>query len=582
MSKTGRWSAAVTRFLNRFHARMAARARPATAFLSQPEPRSTGSFARGRQLCAGNLMFAGQLVEAEGAMIWDIAAPGTAWEQEIHGFGWLDDLAAVGDARARALAQWWVWGWLERYGEGRGDGWTPELVGRRIVRVTHHALFLLRGLDADRSAELFRGLAAQSLFLGRRWQASPPGLARIEAIIGLLYAALSYEGRSSQLEPAQKALELECAGQVDGQGGIPTRNPEELLEVLTLLTWAQAALETADRKPGAAHLAAIARIVPTLRSLRHADGGLARFHGGGRGMDGRLDQALAASGLRRKRPEGLAMGYARLAGGRTSLIVDAAPPPGGAASADAHASTLAFELTSGRRPVVVSCGSGAMFGEDWRRAGRATPSHSTLCLDGYSSARLGPPAEVTGLGRELLVDVPQEVPVQMSDAPDGSRFEGGHDGYRQTHGLTHARVLELTHDGRGLVGEDLLMPLSEPDKAIFDRRMDKVKLAGLPWQIRFHLHPEVDAEIDMGGSAVSVALRSGEIWVFRHEGGADLSLEPSVYLEKGRLRPRAAKQIVLSGRVMEYATRIRWSLAKAHDTAVALRDLAMDEADPTH
>ena len=54
MSKTGRWSAAVTRFLNRFHARMAARARPATAFLSQPEPRSTGSFARGKGLLLSN------------------------------------------------------------------------------------------------------------------------------------------------------------------------------------------------------------------------------------------------------------------------------------------------------------------------------------------------------------------------------------------------------------------------------------------------------------------------------------------------------------------------------------------------
>ena len=61
-----------------------------------------------------------------------------------------------------------------------------------------------------------------------------------------------------------------------------------------------------------------------------------------------------------------------------------------------------------------------------------------------------------------------------------------------------------------------------------------------------------------------------------------MTLEPSVYLEKGRLRPRAAKQIVLSGRAMEYATRIRWSLAKTQDTAIALRDVAIDEAEPTH
>ena len=86
----------------------------------------------------------------------------------------------------------------------------------------------------------------------------------------------------------------------------------------------------------------------------------------------------------------------------------------------------------------------------------------------------------------------------------------------------------------------------------------------------------------MGGAAVSVALKSGEIWIFRHDSGAHLSVEPSVYLEKGRLKPRAAKQIVLSGVAMEYATRIRWSLAKAQDSAMAIRDLHREELDLTH
>ena len=68
----------------------------------------------------------------------------------------------------------------------------------------------------------------------------------------------------------------------------------------------------------------------------------------------------------------------------------------------------------------------------------------------------------------------------------------------------------------------------------------------MPFAIRFHLHPDVDATLDMGGHAVSMQLRSGEIWMFRHDGRAKLTLEPSVYLEKGRLKPRACQQIVLS------------------------------------
>jgi uncharacterized heparinase superfamily protein len=138
--------------------------------------------------------------------------------------------------------------------------------------------------------------------------------------------------------------------------------------------------------------------------------------------------------------------------------------------------------------------------------------------------------------------------------------------------------LDLTFDGRGLVGEDLLLALDPDDMARFDAAMTQSKLQGVAFQIRFHLHPEVDATLDMGGAAVGLALKSGELWVFRHDGKTALSLEPSVYLEKGRLRPRGAKQVVLSGRAMDYATRIRWSLAKAQDTPISIRDVAPDVA----
>ena len=80
--------------------------------------------------------------------------------------------------------------------------------------------------------------------------------------------------------------------------------------------------------------------------------------------------------------------------------------------------------------------------------------------------------------------------------------------------------------------------------------------------------------LDMGGKAISIALKSGEIWVLRHESLCDMAIKPSVYLENGRLRPRAAQQVVLTGRAMSYATQIRWSLAKAQDTPNALRDYA--------
>ncbi|MCX8507644.1 MAG: heparinase II/III family protein, partial [Rhodobacteraceae bacterium] len=421
------------RLTNRLHARLVTLARPATGFVSQPEPRSIGSHARGKQLTAGNFLFAGFLIEAQAKAIWDIPVPDTRFEEALHGFAWLDDLAAVDDVPARACAQDWCFGWIARFGRGQGIGWTPALTGRRLIRWINHAILLLNGRDKDEAKAYFRSLGQQTIFLARRWKTATPGLPRFEALTGLIYAGLALTGMERHVAAASAALARECAREVDAEGGIPTRNPEELLQVFTLLTWAARALADAGRKAAPDHLAAIGRIAPTLRALRHSDGGLARFHGGGRGAAGVLDQALAESHTKVLTAHGLTMGFMRLTGGRTNIILDAAAPPTGRHSANAHASTLAFELTSGRRPLIVNCGSGAGFGAEWRRAGRATPSHSTLCIQGFSSSRLG--SEQGGPGaRAELDEVPEQVWSQSESTLDGLRLLAGHNGYAPTHG----------------------------------------------------------------------------------------------------------------------------------------------------
>ncbi len=563
---------------NRLAMWRALRAAAATGFVSQPEPRSVGLYARGRQLVAGNFQFAGELVEAAGVSIWDIGFDDPGAAAETQGFLWLDDMAALGDFAARSRAQDWTWGWIARFGRGQGPGWTPDLTGRRLIRWINHALLLLQGRDRAQSEAYYRSLSAQVVFLSRRWAHAAPGLPRFEALTGLIYAGLALTGMEARVTPAVAALAVECGREIDAMGGIPTRNPEELLEVFTLLTWAEQALSEAGLALPPALVAALERIAPSLRALRHADGGLARFHGGGRGVEGRLDLALAAAGVKPGSGVGLglAMGFARMAEARTTVIVDAARPPGGAAGAWAHASTGAFELTSGRRPVIVNCGSGAPFGTEWRQAGRATASHSTLAVEGYSSSRLKP-GPLLGFGQQVLADRAQVTSLRQAQLPDGLHLYMAHSGWSATHGLTHARELLLTKDGRKLAGMDALIARSKAERARFERWMNEAQLQGAAFSVRFHLHPDVDAALDMGGSAISLALKSGEIWVFRHDGVATLTLEPSVYLEKGRLKPRPTRQIVLSARAMELETQIGWTLAKAQDTPLAIRDLDRDE-----
>jgi uncharacterized heparinase superfamily protein len=223
--------------------------------------------------------------------------------------------------------------------------------------------------------------------------------------------------------------------------------------------------------------------------------------------------------------------------------------------------------------VIVSSGSGVPFGRDWQKAGRATASHSTLTLDDSSSSRLGPGPG----GRDILVSRAQVTMCQPQSFTHSQGVLAAHDGWVQTLGLTHGRELVLSSDGRSLTGQDELMALTAKDRTRLSAAIARAGGRGLRYAVRFHLHPDAVGKVEAGGASVLITLRSGEIWVFRHEPGPVMLLEASVYMEPGLLQPRTCQQIVLSGKVTGPETRIDWTLAKAQDTPLAIRDIESDD-----
>lgn len=536
-------------------------------FLRRPEPKAIGHPGRGEQIVAGKLHLGG--ITLEGDFFAGDHPPSIA--AEVHGFGWLDDLAAVGTPKARSVAQAHVMRWLKAYRVPHADApeWVPAIAGRRVLRWIFHAGMILPGLDRDGADPYFRALGQHLTHLRNSWYDSPDGLARIEALAGLAIGAMSLRDRQAVALPALIAL----AEEADAMGVetlSETRSPETLLDAMALLVWSQEVADESGADSPPELRAIISQIAPILRALRHADGSLPCFHGGGRGAAGRLDRCLRAAEGAALPSGGLAMGFARMARGRTTLILDASAPPGGPSAVRAHASTLAIEMTVARQPLIVNCGPGDGFGALWARASRATPCHSALCLEGLSSSRLNPNRQKGE--PDILTERPSLVWAGDCDslgnlmppdcgpahAAETAHLLSGHDGWLDSHGLTHLRELWLSADGNSLQGEDSLAALDASAQAVLDENRPET---GIGFDIRFHLHPDIEAREHE--QQIYLTLPSGDQWVFSHDGVGRVALEASCLLDRALAQPRPSRQIVLTARLSGRAIQIGWTLARS-------------------
>lgn len=546
----------IARVLNRWRVRRAWWAVTHLGYVQPPEPRTIGDASQVAGMMAGQLHLTGYTLVFGQGTPWGKKLPNLAHNDALHRFFWLDNLVAVGDAPAQDMALAWVGDWLARFGKGAGPGWRADLTGRRLLSLVNNAGFLESQMSAEQRQIFQRHLATHTIFLSKTAARASVGIHRLEAATGLLCASLALKDMDAFTQQSLNLILSQSRALVDENGALASRNPEELLEVFSLLVWCQQALDYARRNVPDALAVTIARIAPVLRSLRHGDGTLPRFHGGGKGAEFRMDQTLVASGVRATKLMDQPMGYARMTSGSSTLIADAAPPASGRESVQAHASTAAFELTTGRQRLIVNCGSGLNFGDEWRLAGRATPSHSTLGLNGVSSSRFGPKAQ----GHELF-DTPTGVEINKHRAIDGTRLQINHNGYLPSHGLAHARTLDMTLDGKGLYGEDELFAPDGDDVTRFQNACARSD-GSLSFSIRFHIHPDVNAALNDSDKVVVLTQANGDTWAFKAGEGVDMMLAPSVYLEQGRIQPLAADQIVLSGEAEEITTRVRWSLVK--------------------
>ena len=497
--------------------------------LDQPWPGDPG---RGAALLGGAVGFAGETVQA--AMPpWSAAMP-APWLDGLHGFSWLADLVAVGDAKALQAGREWTADWLARCDAWEAVAWRADVTGDRLFAWIEHMEMLAGGAPGKTTRKrLVASIARQARPLARVATREATGVKRLAALRGLVTAVAALGGER-RLARALARLEREIVTQILPDGGHAARSPAAQLAALRYLVDARAALRARQVEVPAALQSAIDRAAPMLRFFRHGDGTLALFNGADEGDTALVDRVLARADAKgRPPPSAPYAGFQRAQAGRTLVVADTGVPPRPGFAGDAHAGPLSFEMSHGRERLVVNCGGYHRSSAEWRSVARATAAHSTLVVADTNSSELAPHG---GLGRR-----PTHVPCERIEDGGSHWISASHDGYLPVFGVTHARQLFIAADGEDLRGEDRL---TGP--------------AGRSFAIRFHLHPQVQASLTQDGGAVLLRLVSGTGWRLRAQ-GAVMSLAESVYLG-GEMRK--SQQVVLDGHIGSSGATVKWALRR--------------------
>lgn len=518
-----------------------------------PHDLRTADATRAAEIYAGRFVFAGKIVTCHGRSIFDLEPPSEDWEVSLLGFGWLRHLRAADTAITRANARSLIDDWLSNPSRKSSVARRADVVARRVISLLSQAPLVLGDTDGKFYRRYLRALAREIRLLRHSLATSPEGVPKLQVLIALCYASLCLANQSRNIRTATRRLSEELQRQILPDGGHISRNPGALIELLIDLLPLRQTFAARNIAPPPALLNAIDRMMPMLRFFRHGDGSFALFNGMSNAPTHLLATLLAYDDT-----HGVPMahmphtGFQRLDAGQMVVIIDTGTPPPSSVSHDAHAGTLAFELSSGQCRIVVNCGMPATGRDNWRPFARGTPAHSTMTYHNASSSQFVERGAVKRFLRGApIINGPHLVESYREITSSGTMLTTSHDGYLSRFGIVHRRILNIAADGNRVDGEDIVAPM--PGARLKGNNTD--------YALRFHLHPSVKASRLSDARGVMLVLPNRDVWTFEALDDK-VDLEDSVFLA-GNDGARRTAQIVIHQNAQQTSS-VRWMFARSN------------------
>lgn len=462
------------------------------------------------------------------------------WQCELHSFQWLRHLQNSTNVISNNHAQSLVADWIKIFGRPSNTiAWQPSIAAQRLVAWLCHSVVIVDHADIKLYKQFLKMIGVHIGYLQSRTSEPGDGISRLQVHISLAYAALCVKlNRPPKGALAQKphdALGLALDSQIYADGGHVSRCPSVLPEILIDLLPLRHAYQRLGISPPLGLLNAIDRIMPAIRYYRHRDGSLARFNGVSVSK-----QDLIATVLRyddamgQPTSEASQSGYQRLNGGPTTVLMDVGNPPKGEYSTSAHAGCLSIEMSSVNTCILTNCGSPEFGNEEIVAASRSTAAHSTAIIHNTSSCKFHLGGAFKGYIGGRILSGPSHAISERNNLNGFTQLIARHDGYLRQFGVWHERIVQLSEDGKQLLGRD---------KFFVNDGKPPLRMRTDDCAIRFHLHPSVKPVINQEKGGIDIIANENHSWNFTCSGGI-IRIEESIFFA-GPLGNIRTTQIVI-------------------------------------
>jgi uncharacterized heparinase superfamily protein len=484
---------------------------------------------------ASTLSFLNATIEIVEASDWNSTE---SEELHIYNLHYFDDLNAMNSEERTSWHTSLIERWIADNPPATGIGWESYPLSLRIV---NWIKWTLSGNSLSKSAT--DSLAIQARYLRRRLERHLLGNHLFSNAKALIFAGCYFEGDEA-VEWRRCGMEIlneEIPEQILGDGGHFERSTmyhalafEDMLDLLNLSkVFPDAFNEWRNMVNRLPELAT--KMAWWLAVMCHPDGEISYFNDAAIGIAPSSEELFSYSkrlgcSCNTKISDGVTWlkdsGYIRVQRGGVVALVDVAPVGPDYLPGHAHADTLSFELSVGKRRVVVNSGTSQYGLGTEREYQRSTAAHSTVTVDRENSS------EVWAGFRVARRAYPLDVGVEELNG--AYRIRGSHDGYQRLSGRVVHRREWLIQDSAIEVVDEIEGEYSEV-------------------MARYFFHPDVQVD----GDGVTGSGHIGDICLEWKADGGVIRRVPSKYFPEFGIE-QFSNCIELSASDARFKFRLSW------------------------